>query len=180
MATSTGKPQCVTCNKEKRTAVKCECCQQIFCLDHLSHHRQELAQQLDDIEANRDLFRQTLNEQRNDSQKGFFIKPIDEWEKDPIEKIQQIAKQCRQILIQYTTGHFNQIEIDLTKFTDQLREIRQENDFNEINLNQLKHKLTQLSEELNKPPNVLIQQDPASVVNKISVVTSSGNYDNYI
>ncbi len=92
-----------------------------------------------------------------------------------LQKIQQKAKECRQILIQYKTGHFNKIEIDLTKLTDQLRKARQENDCNETDINDLKNKLTQLSEQLNQPPNVLIEQHPAWLVNKISVVISSDN-----
>jgi hypothetical protein len=68
----------------------------------------------------------------------FLIKQIDKWKKDSIQKIQQTAEECRQILLQHTNEHFNQIEINLAKLTDHLRETRQENDFNEIEINQLK------------------------------------------
>src|ERR1700722_19715067 len=68
MATATGETRCVICNKENST-VTCEGCLQIFCYDHLTNHRQELGDQLIEIENNRDSFRQTLNEQINDPQK---------------------------------------------------------------------------------------------------------------
>jgi hypothetical protein len=179
MATATGKARCITCDKEK-SAVRCEGCLQIFCRIHLTDHCQELSQQLDEIEINRDLFRQTLNEQTNDRQKHFLIKQIDKWEKDSIRKIQQTAEECRQILLQHTTKHFNQIEINLTKLTDQLKQTRQENDFNEIDLKNLKQKLTQLEKELDKPSNISIQQDSTSLINKISVIVSSGKCVNSI
>jgi hypothetical protein len=172
MATATGKSRCVTCGKEKG-AVRCEGCQQIFCFDHLTNHRQELSQQLDEIEINRDLFRQTLNEQTNNREKHSFIKQIDRWEEDSIKKIEQTAKECRQLLLQHTIEHINEIEVNLAKLTDQLRQTRKENDFNEIDLCQLKQKMTQLTEELDKLPYVSIQQDSASFINKIVVVVPS-------
>ena len=46
----------------------------------------------------------------------------------------------------------------LTNLTDQLKEIRQENDFNESDLYQFQEKLKQLREELAKPLNVSIEQ----------------------
>jgi hypothetical protein len=179
MATATGKARCVTCGKEK-SAVRCEGCLQIFCFNHLTVHRQELSQQLDEIEINRDLFRQTLNEQTNDRQKHFLIKQINKWEKDSIEKIQQTAEECKQILRQHTIEHFNQIEINLAKLTDRLRVTRRDDDFNEIEINQLKQKLTQLTKELDQPSNISIQQDSTALINKISVVVFSSKCFNYI
>jgi F0F1-type ATP synthase gamma subunit len=148
MAKAIGKAQCVNCGKEK-SAVICAGCLQVFCFNHLNDHRQELSQQFDEIENNRDLFRQTLNEQINNPLKHSLIKQIDKWEFDSIELIQKTAKKCKdQILLQLTDKHFDRIEINLTKFTNELREIRQEND-----LNNFKEKLTELEEI----PNVFIQ-----------------------
>jgi hypothetical protein len=174
MARVTGKTRCATCGKEKST-VRCEGCQQLFCFNHLTDHRQQLSVQLDQIEGDRDLLRQTLTEQTNNPQKHLLIKQIYQWEKDSINKIQQTAKECRQILLQHTTEYINQIEINLTKLTDQLRETRQENDFNEIDLNEFKQKLTQLTTELDKPSNISIQHDSTTLIKNISVIVSSFN-----
>jgi hypothetical protein len=141
MAIATGKGRCITCGKEKR-AVKCEGCSQLFCFDHLPDHRQELSIQLDHIEVQRDIFRQTLNEQTNNPNK-------------------------------HSSEHINYIEINLTKLTDQLRQTRQENDFNEIDLHEFRQKLTQLVEELDKPKNISIKSNSNSLVNEICVVLSS-------
>jgi hypothetical protein len=83
MATTTGKTQCVTCGKDK-VAYKCEGCSQNFCLNHLGEHHQLLIKQLDDLENERNLFRQTLSEQSNHPQKHSLIRQIDRWEKDSI------------------------------------------------------------------------------------------------
>jgi hypothetical protein len=66
------------------------------------------------------------------------------------------------------------MEINLTKLTDQLRQTREENDFNETELNKFKQKLTQLAKELDKPLNISIQQSSVSLINRISVVASCG------
>jgi chromosome segregation ATPase len=172
MAT-TGKAQCVICNKEK-SAVRCEGCLQIFCRIHLNDHCQELNKQLDEIDNDRDLFRQTLNEQINNPQKHFLIKQIDKWEFDSIKTIQQTAKQCRDQIFQQTNEHFKQVEMNLSKLTDQMREIHQENDFNEIDLKNLKQKLTKLEKQLDQIPNVSIREDSETFIKKISIVISSG------
>ncbi|CAF0750814.1 unnamed protein product [Adineta steineri] len=171
MATVTGRARCVTCNQE-RSAVRCEGCSQIFCYDHLTDHRQELSVQFDEIERNRDLFRDTLNKQINDSQNHFLIRQIDKWEADSIQIIQQTATEYKQMLFQHTNKYFNQIEINLTKLTDQLKRLRKENDLNEIDLNYLKEKIIELEKELDQPPNVSIQQNSASLINRISVAVS--------
>ncbi|CAF0895433.1 unnamed protein product [Adineta steineri] len=177
MATEVIKSRCITCDKEKR-AVRCEGCLQLFCYDHLTDHRLELNKQLDHIELHRDRFRQTLNEQANHPQIHILIKQIEQWEEESIKTIQQTATDCRQLLIQHTTKNIQQIETSLSKLSDQLRKIRQENDFNEIDLNQFNQKLKQLSDELNKPSSMSIQQEAVPLIHKISVILSSGKFNN--
>jgi len=179
MATLTGKGRCITCGKEK-PVVKCEGCSQLFCFDHLPNHLEELSVQLVEIEINRDIFRQTLTEQKTNPKKYSLIKQIDEWEEDAIKQIQQTAKECRQLILQHSSDHIHQIEINLVNLTDELRLTRQENDFNEIDLREFKQKLTHLEEELNNPWNIYIQRDSASLINKISVIVPSRECVDYV
>jgi predicted nuclease with TOPRIM domain len=78
--------------------------------------------------------------------------------------------------LEHTTKSINQIEVNLAKLTDEMREIRKENDFNEIDLDQLKNKLTQLEKELDELANVSVQQESASFINKICIVGSSRKF----
>ncbi|CAF0903670.1 unnamed protein product, partial [Rotaria sordida] len=163
MATATDAARCVICKKVKST-VRCEGCSQMFCYSHLPVHHQELSQQLNEIEQNRDLLKQTLIQQTTDLQQ-LLIKQIDQWEKDSINKIQQTAKEYRQLLFHHIAKQFTHIEDNLAILTVQSKHIRQENDSNEINLRHMKRKLTQLSEELHHLSNISIQQDSASLIN---------------
>ncbi|CAF4197884.1 unnamed protein product, partial [Adineta steineri] len=172
MATSTGRICCFTCNKAKATS-KCAGCLKDFCFTHLTDHRQELANQLDDIEVHRDLFRQALNEQTTDPQTHPLIKKIDQWEQDSINKIHETVKEVRQVLFQHTLRHTNQLEEKLNLLTNQIRACREEDDIIEIDLSRWHNELIQLNEQLIKPQNIIIQYNSTPLVNKIHVDISS-------
>ena len=169
MATSTGKRRCVICEKEK-SAVRCEGCLQIFCRIHFNDHCEELSRQFDEIEATRDVFRQNLTEQINDPDKLVLIRRIELWKKQSIEVIEKTAEECKEKVRQYVNEHFKMIELKLSKVTDELREIRKENDFNEMDLKELKEKFVKLEEELGAMANISLRQDSTSFINKISVL----------
>ena len=66
MAAATSKTYCVTCKKEKVT-FRCRGCSEDFCYQHLGDHQLELSKQFDEIEVNRDIFRQSLTEHMEQS-----------------------------------------------------------------------------------------------------------------
>lgn len=169
MAESTvSKGKCIRCDKD-RSAVRCEGCLQLFCFNHLNDHRQELSQQFDEIEINRDIFRQNLTEQTNDTDKNPFIIQINQWEQQSIEIIQQTANQCRQLISQHKDDYISNIELNLTKLTNNLKEARYENEFNEIDLSQWKIKLNQLIEQMEKPSNISVHITSLPLIHKINV-----------
>jgi ribosomal protein L29 len=75
---------------------------------------------------------------------------MNRWKDESINKIKQNAKELKQILIEYMT----QLEIESLKLTGQIKEIRRENELDEIDLNQLKTKLRQLTKQLVQPANI--------------------------
>ncbi|CAF1059489.1 unnamed protein product [Rotaria sordida] len=166
-----GRATCSICGKEK-IAYKCGGCSRDYCFNHLEEHRQTLGKQFDEIENDRDQFHRALVE-RKEVQKPFpLIQQVDKWEEDSIKKIKQTAEECRQTLIEHKNKHFIEIEKKLSQLTEQLKENRQENDFNEIDLDGFKMKLTKLTEELDQQSNIRIQQDSTSFINKLSVIVS--------
>ncbi|CAF4927593.1 unnamed protein product, partial [Rotaria sp. Silwood1] len=118
-------------------------------------------------------FRQTLNEQTSEPENYLLVQQINDLERDSIEKIRQTADEVRKLLLHYTAKHIPDIEIELNKFTDQLRQSRHENDLVETDLYRWKNQLIQLSDELNKPSNITIRQDSKSLVNRIYVDIST-------
>jgi hypothetical protein len=173
MTTATARAQCFICSKEKSTYT-CGGCAKDFCFIHLTEHRQTVSKQFDEIENERNLFLQLLIERKNDPEIGPLIQQVDKWEEDSITKIKQTTEECKKMVFDYTNKYIIKMEIKLTKLTEQLKELRQEDEFNEIGLNQIKTNLTQLAKELNQPPNIYIRQDSSSFINKISVIVASG------
>lgn len=168
MATSTGKICCIRCGKDKAT-LRCGGCFQEFCYQHSEDHRQELDKQLDEIEVSRDLFRQTLTEQLENPETHALMQQIDQWEYNSIKKVQQTAEEIRQNLLKNVNVHIHQVETDLNKLTDKLRESRQEHDFNEIGLCQFQEELKRLTDKLAQLSNISIREDSTPFISKICV-----------
>ncbi|CAF0758915.1 unnamed protein product [Adineta steineri] len=163
-----GKNRCVTCDKEKAT-LRCGGCLQEFCFNHLTDHRQELRKQLDDIIATRDVFQQTLNEQRNDLEKHALIGKINEWERVSIKTIQQTAEEERQKVYKYASVHRRQIKFDPNKLSEQLGQSREENDIDDTNIRDWNEELNRLAKQLIKPLCIKLELDTTPLINAISV-----------
>jgi len=178
MAIASTKAECFQCNKDK-IVYECEGCSNDFCINHLIEHRQILSQQLDRTGDDRDQFQQTIFEQKQNPQNSCLIEQINQWEQNSIDKIKQTAEKCRLICTKYLSKHIKNIEKEFVQLTELIRELRQENEFNEIDLNHLTNTLTKLNQELIQPSNIFIQEDPSpsAFINKISVI-SSGMFKN--
>ncbi len=168
MATALGKNHCVKCGKDKST-LRCGGCLQEYCNKDMLDHRQELNKQLDEVEVSRDLFRETLSQQTPEPNRHPLIQQIDDWERDSIRRIRETAEEARQTLLQHTIGQIKQIEVDLNKLTNQLRESREEDDFYETDLTHWNEELKRLTKELATSSNVNLRQDSTPFINKISV-----------
>ncbi|CAF1419660.1 unnamed protein product [Adineta steineri] len=171
MAMINNKTQCFNCKKEKIT-YPCDGCSQRFCFMDLSEHKQILNDELNHITNEYIVFKERINEQKQDSQKHSLIEQINQWEIESIEIIQQKAKQCREIVIESTKTCINDIEKKYNDLSEQIKQIHEENEFNEMNLNYLKSQLIEMTEEFNNPVKISIEQDPQSFINEISIILS--------
>ncbi|CAF4378543.1 unnamed protein product, partial [Adineta steineri] len=140
MAMTNNKIQCFTCNKDKIT-YSCRGCSKQFCLTHLTEHQQNLNEELNHIINDYNQFKQVINEQKQNSQNHSLIKQIDQWETNSIQKIQQKAKDCREIVIKSSQTFIDDIEKKFNDLNEQIKQIHKENEFNELNLNYLRNQL---------------------------------------
>ncbi|CAF2866850.1 unnamed protein product, partial [Rotaria sp. Silwood2] len=163
--------QCSICNKGT-VVYNCGGCSKDFCYNHLEEHRQTLRQQCSDIKKDCDKFHRQLVEQKKESRKPPFIREVNLWEQESIQKISQTAEECRQILTKQHMRHFTEMEDRLSQLTEELKKIQQENEFNEINIDRIKTQLTKLTGELSELPNVRIQKENTLFIEKFSVVVS--------
>lgn len=111
-----------------------------------------------------------MKQHKNNPNNHSPIEQVNQWEEDSVERIKQTAEECRQTLIKLINKFIIQLDNKLNDLAKQIKEIRQENEFNEMDLNYLKEKFTKLQEQLNKPRNISIIQQSTSFINKISVM----------
>ncbi|CAF1390806.1 unnamed protein product [Adineta steineri] len=169
MAMTNNKTLCFKCNQEKITYF-CKGCSNEFCLLDLIEHRQTLNNELHLITNDYNEFKEGINEQKQNPHNHSLIKQIDQWEIKSIEIIQQKAQDCRQVAIESLQTCINDIEKKFNDLTEQIKHLQKENDFNEINLNHLTNQLIEITQELNNPSNISIQQDSQSVIDGISII----------
>ncbi|CAF0915943.1 unnamed protein product [Adineta steineri] len=172
MAMTNNKTQCFTCNKDKIT-YSCDGCLQRFCLIHLPEHQQRLNEELNHIIDDYNEFEERLiNERKQNPHNLSLIDQIDQWEINSIDKIKQKAKECREIVIKSSQTFLNNIEKQFNDLSEQIKQIREENEFNEINLKYLTNQLMKINQELNNPSNISIQQGSQVFINEISIISS--------
>ncbi|CAF1457684.1 unnamed protein product [Adineta steineri] len=171
MAMAKNKTQCFTCHKDKIT-YPCKGCSKEFCLIHLTEHQQNLNEELNHTINDYDEFKQKINEQKQNPQNDLLIEQIDQWERQSIEIIQQKAQECRKIVIEYSQTFINDIENKFNNLSEQIKQIHQENEFNEIDLNYLRNQLIKITQEFNNPSNVSIKENSQSFIKEISIISS--------
>lgn len=168
MATSQ-REICNTCKRESGQ-VTCKGCSKTYCLNHFNEHRQQLETQFDDIEVNRDVFRQNLTESIAHLEKHILIRQVNQWENESYDKIKQVAAEARQILTQYMKRVTTQLETKLQTVTAELRASRNKNEFNELDLAEWKTTLTNMKDELQDFPTVKVIKCTKSFISHIDVV----------
>ncbi|CAF1009964.1 unnamed protein product [Adineta steineri] len=171
MAMVNNKTQCFTCHRENNIFT-CKGCSKEFCSLHIPEHQQRLNEELNHIINDYNEFKERINEQKQNPHNHSLIKQINLWETKSIEIIQLKAKDCRKVVIESLQTCINGIEIKFNDLNKQIQQFHKENDFNEINLNYLTNQLIEITEQLNNPSNISIQQDSQSFINEISVISS--------
>lgn len=178
MATIANRTICATCNIEKLT-YRCQGCSKTFCFEDLAQHRKDLSQQLNQFQNDHNKLRQNLNDHTNDAKVHSLIQQINAWERDSIQKIQHIAQQCRERWLKYSPRFLRKLDKKLNDVAQLSGDMqKQENEFNELDLNQLKQKLYKLQEELRQPPNVSIKKQSTVLINNIYLRLPFGNGKN--
>ncbi|CAF0912830.1 unnamed protein product [Adineta steineri] len=163
------KRKCFTCHRENNTYT-CEGCSKRFCSRHIPEHQQRLNEELHYIIHDYNEFKDRINEQKQNQHNHSLIEQINLWEINSIEKIQQKAKECRDIVIKSSETCINDIEIKFNDLYDQIKQLHTENNFNEINLKYLTNQLRKSTQELNNLSNMSIEQESQSFINDISII----------
>ena len=170
MPTVNNLNQCATCKKDNAIS-RCVGCLEDFCLTHLIEHRQQLGKQLDQIEQDRNLFQQTLNQQTTNPLQHSLVQQIDQWAQESIEKIKQTAQENREIVLVHINKNLLSTKEKLNQLTQQLKHCREEDIVIENRLKEWKEELREIAEQMNKPSNIFIRQTQLPLINRIRVLS---------
>ena len=162
MSTSKFEKRCSLCPEEN--TYLCKGCSQIFCFEHLKHHRDIINQEFNQTEDNFNSLIENLNDQINNPNQRLFMTKINQWKQDSIQKIEQIAKECEENLIKYTSERFLSLK---TYLNEVLKQNQVKDKSNEDQLNQLKNKLNKLNEQFEELLKISFKQKSASFIDQI-------------
>ncbi|CAF0834339.1 unnamed protein product [Didymodactylos carnosus] len=151
------KVQCTKCTKNA-AIIACEGCSAKFCRQCFNGHRQDLSKELDNITYEHDMFKQQLEGPKADGPHR-LLKQIDEWKKDSVNKINQLADQCRTDVVKLLDKNKEQLVHRFRKITNSVRKGRDDEDYDERDLIRWMSQLKELKDELIRPSNVRVEED---------------------
>ena len=136
--------QCIVCNKAGGIMI-CDGCKQTFCGKHVVEHRQQLALQLEYLMQDHDCIQQDLAVQRDEHPS---FEQIDAWEKKSIAQIQVAAKKTRDELRQVLAQADERLRKTCQDIAMKLRAAREEENFSEIDLTRWTEQLNELRTQM--------------------------------
>ncbi|CAF1532574.1 unnamed protein product, partial [Didymodactylos carnosus] len=152
--------QCTKCAKSAGIAT-CNGCLAKLCRRCFNDHRQDLLKEFDNVVYAHDILKQKLETpNKNDSHR--LLKQIDEWKKDSVDKINQLAEQCRTDVIILLDKNKDELIDRFRKISNRVHKGRDDEDYVERDLSKWMADLKELTDELIKPSNFRIEEDKQS------------------
>jgi len=162
------KKCCIKCDGEKSRGglFTCDGCQQMFCAQHVSEHRQELNIQLGNAMQEHDLIQQESNGLVSDQS---VLEKINIWEKESIEKIKETAEVARADFYRCQQSAQDRFKKNCNEFGENLRVARRTDDFSELDLTQWNQILINFKTQLESMTKFNIIEDRQSYITLIKI-----------
>ncbi len=149
---ATGSNRCSICKNDAQN--NCTGCLQFFCVKDYRKHRQQLSMDFDShVVRNHDELLQQIHQIPNNSADDLFSQ-VDQWETTTIDKIRKVAQNVREKLNRLITLERETLTKQFESITKVVRHRRQEEDFDENNIEQLQRQIHELKlsvEQFNQP-----------------------------
>jgi hypothetical protein len=123
---------------------------------------------MDNLGQEYDVFQRDLNKEMEPHP---LVSRIDEWERESMNKIKQVAEQARIDLRKLIDQNRKDLKTSMKQLTNELQSSRDSEDYTEHDLKRWLHRLKELRNELEKPLalNVIDDDDKQSVIRLIKV-----------
>ncbi len=164
---------CSKCEKGRGTSF-CVGCQAYFCRRCHEQHRQEMANQLEGFIGNHNELRQQIN--KKTEEKNFdssLLIEIEDWQTKTIEKVKRVAEQAKQQVVKLLNSKKTEIKSEFEKFSEELIQLKENDDFLEYDLERLKQTVDQLNQklkELSKQPEIELCKEQSDEIEWDSLI----------
>jgi chromosome segregation ATPase len=168
MATKKANISCQICGEDVET-YKCTQCEKVFCFPHLSTHREETLQQLQEVQHNLNLVRERVNDLKGKLTDHPSMKTIDQWESDSIVKIQHVANVTRQTLKERLAEHLRAMDHELEDLVTDVIQPAKRQKFDETHVNRWNDGLHQLGKRIDHLPNLILKTNSTPLIHALEV-----------
>ncbi|CAF0921738.1 unnamed protein product [Didymodactylos carnosus] len=145
---STATAKCKMC--EEGVCI-CRGCKKMFCEDHFTQHRQQLAVQLDKVIYDHDIIQQELTSSTSPTTNLNNIRAfteIDQWEKETIKKVKAAAQEARFKALQLSSRTMNDIKTKFELVSKTIRVKKGAKSYAEPDLNRWEQELEEINQDL--------------------------------
>jgi CO dehydrogenase/acetyl-CoA synthase beta subunit len=165
MATS---KQCSVCEKE-RGPMYCTGCDKYFCRKDFKIHGEEMFTEMDKIIEERNHLQDEITKgiQHNDQQNP-LIEQIDKWQKNTIEKVNQVAAQARQQASELLNAKRVKINTEFKSFSQELAQLKESENYVEHDLTRLNQMISQFKQDLRQstqPTTIVLHTEQSDKIN---------------
>ena len=154
--------RCSVCQKQLGTSY-CTGCGIYFCTKDFKHHRESLFTEMDSVIVRRnDLHDKITKAVGYHEVRSPLLAKIDEWQAMMTEKIKVVADHTRQQVADILNSNRLRLESEFTRFSQELFELKQTENFVEHDLVRLKYNLHQFHQELKqltKPMTIVLHTE---------------------
>jgi uncharacterized phage infection (PIP) family protein YhgE len=127
----------------------CTGCDAYYCMKDFRTHREGLHKEMDGVVEERDKLQNEINKPtQHNEQHSPLISKINEWQEATIEKVQQVAAQARQQVVQLLDAQQVRITRDFQAFSQELAHLKETENFVEYDLTRLNQMIQQFHQDL--------------------------------
>jgi len=165
------KNSCATCG-EVAAAFTCRGCSENFCLLHTNEHRQGLEKQMNQIVLTHNHLKTEVIAQTTEQFCHSFLRQIEQWEQQSIDKVRQVANDTRQQVLTTIQHRTDNLKEKIATLTQQLNKARKDGGYFEADLDSWTEKLQKLQQLFREQQKVQIYQETSTIpfISKISLI----------
>jgi len=140
--------RCSVCPKGAGTCF-CPGCKTYFCDDDFKDHRATLFNKLIGLTGDRDALQDKISTANSKKQfDSSLLSRIDEWQKDTIKKVEQVADQARQHVVEIMNSKRDEMTSQFQAMSQELAKLTETKGVVEQDLIRLKQQIDQLNNDL--------------------------------